>query len=118
MEIKFTKDELAILKWIYDRAGGFDVKHELWANPAKKELSLSDERYERAVSFLRQLNLVITREGHIDRPKPEDGEYILMTGQGVNAYRNAVDKKVALLQSVWVTFGRFFRFRAACRSAL
>src|SRR5271166_4497111 len=93
MEIKLGKDELAIMKWIYGRARGFGKENGYWANVLKKELSMTEERYKRATSLLRELSLAGTQSGKIDRPQPEQGEWIWLTGEGVNAYRSAVPQE-------------------------
>ncbi len=93
MEMKLTRDELAVMKCIYIRARGFGKENGYWANALKKEVGMTDDRYKRAVSFLRELSLAVTEKGKMDDPEPKDGEWIHLTGAGVNAYRNAVPKE-------------------------
>jgi hypothetical protein len=92
VDIKLTKDELAIVAWIYGRTRAFGKtgKSQYWANVMKKELGLSQERYQRAVSFLREMGLAATEHGKVDKPEKEDGDWIFLTGQGANLYRHLV----------------------------
>jgi hypothetical protein len=96
MEIKLSKDELAIMRWIYERASGFTQEQDYWVNSLraidlKKELNMTEERYKRAMSLLRDLGLAVVKRGRLDdSPQAEQGDWIRLTGQGVNAYRHLV----------------------------
>jgi hypothetical protein len=83
VDIKLSRDEIAIVAWIYGRARGFDGDAQYWANAMKKELGLSGGRYRRAVSFLSGMKLVAAERGKIDKPQPEQGDLIQLTAQGL-----------------------------------
>jgi len=94
MDIKLAKDELAIVKWIYDRASSFGKESGVWASPMKKDLTLSDERYHRAVSVLRELGLADTRREEYPAGHPQQGDVVIyLTGAGVLAYRHLVEEE-------------------------
>lgn len=103
MEIRLAKDELAIVKWLYDRSRAFRREDgEYWANTMKSELGLTERRYRRAVSLLTGLNLVATTKGEIKKPVEEKGHWMHLTPNGVMAYRQLVS------QTEWDTLGPWF----------
>jgi hypothetical protein len=88
MDILLSQDEIAILKWLHNRATGFgDKEHAYAADRMKKEVDLSDDRYKRATSFLRAMKLLVVDRTH------KDSECLILTGEGANAFRHVAKKE-------------------------
>jgi len=106
MDILLTQDELAILKWLHNRANVLwdesttpsDDFPPFSPDAVKKALAFSDEQYNRAASFLASMKLLQLIKNR--------GMYL--TAKGANVFRHAAKKEE------WdITPEQFKEFRAS-----
>ena len=93
MDVLLSRDELALMRWVYERAAGFGKDHGVMSFELREATGLTEPRYLRAVSALREMGLAGTRPAHDKRSPSDLVEAVWLTGPGVNAYRHAVPKE-------------------------
>ena len=88
MEIKLTKDEIAIMGTLYKVTRNFGVDDgQYWADGIFEGIGLNEKRYARAVSLLTQMKLMGRQKDKLAGPPPREGEWVWLTVEGIMAYR-------------------------------
>jgi hypothetical protein len=91
--VLLSGDELALMRWAYEGAAGFGKDHGVMSFELREATGLTEPRYLRAVSALREMGLAGTKPAHDKRSPSDVVEAVWLTGAGVNAYRHAVPRE-------------------------